>query len=44
MAGGVERGVIVPILKKGEEAKEDYRDVTLMSTLYKMYMGCWRRD
>lgn len=37
---GWKEGVLVPILKKGEKAKiEDYRDVTLMSTLYKMYMG-----
>lgn len=42
---GWKEGVLVPILKKGEKAKlEDYRDVTLMSTLYKMYMGGWRRD
>lgn len=38
------KGVIVPILKKGHGANvEDYRGVTLMSTIYKMYM-CWRRD
>lgn len=36
--GRVKRGVIVPIVKK-EEGKEmrDYRGVTLMSVLYKVY-------
>lgn len=32
------KGVIIPIVKKGEGAKvEDYREVTLTATLYKMY-------
>jgi len=35
---GWREGVIVPIMKKGgEEKAEDYREVTLMSTLYKIY-------
>lgn len=34
------RGVIIPIRKKGNGVTvEDYRGVTLMSTLYKAYMG-----
>lgn len=33
-------GVIVPIVKKGEETRvEKYKRVTLMATLYKIYMG-----
>lgn len=33
-------GVIIPIVKKGEgERVEDYRGVTLMSTLYKIYVA-----
>lgn len=32
--------MIIPIIKKGEEVKvEEYRGVTLLSTLYKIYMG-----
>lgn len=32
--------MIIPIVKKGEgERVEDYRGVTLMSTLYKIYVA-----
>lgn len=37
------KGVIVPIRKKGEGGVvEDYREVTLMSILYKVYVGLGR--
>lgn len=33
-------GIIVPIVKKGEETRvEKYKRVTLIATLYKIYMG-----
>lgn len=36
---GWKEGVIIPILKKGKGVRvENYRGVTLMSTLYKVYM------
>jgi len=42
-----EEGIIVPVLKKGEGKKvEEYREVTLTATLYKIYAGgymCWRK-
>lgn len=38
MVRGVEQGVVVPVLKKGEGNRvEKYRGVTLTSTLYKVY-------
>lgn len=37
---GWKEGVIVPIVKKGKREKvEEYRRVTLMDTLYKIYVG-----
>lgn len=38
MVGGVEEGVVVPVVKKGDVGKvSDYRGVTRTQTAYKIY-------
>lgn len=38
MVGGVEEGVVVPVVKKGDVGKvSDYRRVTRTQTAYKIY-------
>jgi len=40
--------MVIPIVKKGEGKRvEDYKEVTIMSTLYKVYKKLykvWRKD
>lgn len=38
-------GIIVSLVKKGErEGVRDYRGITLMSSLYKIYATVWWKD